>query len=213
MVNPPSLPFSNTSTGLFPNPTPDDFLMSQVAIMIASGFVLNDTSGKPEGHYVLMGTTPTNFHAESLLCTLFGMEVGWNEEDCPSTAEGWPKPENGRNDAGTPPTSSPAHFSSPVSFFSSSLKIPADGVFLAHHHRHRHAGLDVDIVEDAEEEWKDEIGRAEEEELAIIVAHTQAALHTGMHRDEESEMVRYPHPHPRLTLRRVSMEDSIRDEQ
>lgn len=68
--------------------------MSQVAVILTPGFSLDPATQRPFGHYVLMGSTPSNFHAETLLCTEWGIRAGWDgPRDCPPTEEGWPEPE------------------------------------------------------------------------------------------------------------------------
>lgn len=95
MVTPPPLPFSPPAEGALPLPDPNDFLMSQVSVVIAPGFSLDPVTQRPFGHYVLLGSTGTNFHAEAMLCTAEdGLRGGWDgPRDCPTTKEGWPQPE------------------------------------------------------------------------------------------------------------------------
>ena len=103
MRTPPPLPFAPPgSDGALPLPDPDDFLMSQVAIVITPGFSLDPATQRPHGHYVLLGSTATNFHAETLICTEWGIRAGWGPQNCPSTKNGWPAPEPG------PPQAAPA---------------------------------------------------------------------------------------------------------
>ncbi len=89
MTQPPGLPFGPALGPV----QGDDFLMGQIAVIVAPAFALDPATQRPQGHYVLMGSTPTHFHAESLLCTEYGIQIGWDaEKDCPPTAAGWPKP-------------------------------------------------------------------------------------------------------------------------
>jgi len=109
IIHPPTLPFAPPTSSPFQGG--EDFLMSQIAVIIAPAFTLDLSTQRPSGHYVLMGSTSSNFHAESLLCTQYGIDgddagggqgggvgrAGWDPlTDCPPTAEGWPKPEVGR---------------------------------------------------------------------------------------------------------------------
>jgi hypothetical protein len=110
ITHPPTLPFAPPTSSPFQGD--EDFLMSQIAVIIAPAFSLDSTTQRPSGHYVLMGSTSSKFHAESLLCTQYGIDGdvagaggqggeggkrGWDPlMDCPPTAEGWPKPEEGR---------------------------------------------------------------------------------------------------------------------
>ncbi|GAB5034438.1 cdp-diacylglycerol pyrophosphatase [Nannochloropsis oceanica] len=116
IVRPPTLPFSPPTSNPFQGD--EDFLMSQIAAIIAPSFSLDSSTQRPSGHYVLMGSTSSNFHAESLLCTQYGTDDdstgagdqrggggegkgGWDPvTDCPATAEGWPKPEKGGKEGG-----------------------------------------------------------------------------------------------------------------
>lgn len=108
IVRPPTLPFSPPTSSPFQGD--EDFLMGQIAVIIAPAFWLDSSTQRPSGHYVLMGSTYSNFHAESLLCTQYGIDGdntgaegqggggkgGWDPVvDCPATAIGWPKPEKG----------------------------------------------------------------------------------------------------------------------
>lgn len=101
---PPPLPFAPPgSGGALPLPDANDFLMSQVAVIITPGFSVDPATQRPYGHYVLLGSTGTNFHAETLVCTEWGIKAGWDgPRDCPVTKEGWPAPEPG------PPQAAPA---------------------------------------------------------------------------------------------------------
>jgi hypothetical protein len=76
-------------------PDPDDFLIAQVAVVITPGFSLDPATQRPFGHYVLMGSANTNFHAETLICTEWGIEAGWGSGACPPGKDGWPAPEPG----------------------------------------------------------------------------------------------------------------------
>ncbi len=99
---PPPLPLSPPGTGALPLPDPRDFLMSQVAVIITPGFSLDPATQRPFGHYVLMGSSSTNFHAETLICTEWGIDAGWGPLACPPGKDGWPAPEPG------PPQPQPA---------------------------------------------------------------------------------------------------------
>lgn len=100
ILDPPTLP--HAPVGSRPFARAGDFQMAQVAVIIAPTTTLDPNTQRPSGHYVLMGSTATRFHAESLLCTQaaidgIGSKKGWDPvTDCPVTAKEWPEPEGGR---------------------------------------------------------------------------------------------------------------------